>query len=247
VRAMRLMAGAVGLLVASEARAQFYFNNFNAGAGNFEVNGSFAFAGLVPPNADSPCDASAYCTNFLGYDPDGAGAAAPQILGNDVAALNLAGLPVHTDVTISFLLCTLRSMDGGPSGNDDIRFAAAGTPFFDGSFANFAGNSQTYCPGVASPCLAGTSAVEVDRLGYNWGGRENAVYSVSYTFAHTDPFLSLAWTGSGQQGAADEGWGIDDVRIDLVTPQAAVPEPTTVALVGGGLLALAGIARRRRA
>jgi choice-of-anchor C domain-containing protein len=45
------------------------------------------------------------------------------------------------------------------------------------------------------------------------------------------------------------GPALDDVSIVLLRPAApgVVPEPATVALVGGGLLALAGVARRRRA
>jgi choice-of-anchor C domain-containing protein len=48
--------------------------------------------------------------------------------------------------------------------------------------------------------------------------------------------------------SSNAGPALDDVSIiQLAGPPSTVPEPATVALVGGGLLALAGVARRRRA
>ena len=64
----------------------------------------------------------------------------------------------------------------------------------------------------------------------------------------TLPAVSGSYVGIRAAASGDSWLQIAEVEVyGDPTGVSAVPEPATVALVGGGLLALAGIARRRRA
>jgi hypothetical protein len=63
-------------------------------------------------------------------------------------------------------------------------------------------------------------------------------------FAHTAATLTVQFfaNGPGWQGGIDESWGIDNLEIILIVPEVegtitSVPEPGTLLLVGGALLA----------
>jgi hypothetical protein len=63
----------------------------------------------------------------------------------------------------------------------------------------------------------------------------------------TPPAVSGSYVGIRAASSGDSWLQIAELEVyGSPTGVSAVPEPATVALVGGGLLALAGIARRRR-
>jgi len=66
------------------------------------------------------------------------------------------------------------------------------------------------------------------------------------TFAYTSPTWFNSSQRAGSQGLADEGWGLNNIKItgNAVTP---VPEPETYALLLAGLGAVGFMARRRSA
>ncbi len=145
--------------------------------------------------------------------------------GNDTVNLTLAGLPSHTDVTVSFDLYLIDSWDGSgtdSSGNivtthgpDVWDLSVVGGPtLLHTTFSNLDEYDwwQAYpgaYPGANNPPLTG--AAEVDTLGYTYYG--NSVYRLRFTFPHSASSLELTFSASGLYGLFDESWGIDNVEV----------------------------------
>ena len=154
---------------------------------------------------------------------------ANQFLGEfstQTVRLSLAGLPSHTDITVSLDLYIIRTWDGNGTGNgpDEWEVAVASGPtLLHTTFSNIEAPTlpQAYpdaYPGDDHP--AGTGAAETGTLGYgprpgidpNWG---DSVYQLSFTFPHTENTLSLDFSGIGLQSIWDESWGLDNVEVTL--------------------------------
>lgn len=162
-------------------------------------------------------------------------------------------------------------VNGDHLGEDHWTFDADGATIFDETFSNGNQAGQTYSPAPGTPsCNAGfnavfapglhnpmTGAVECYSLGYTFtfppdysdpekaGKAEymDAVYNLSFVFAHTDGSLKLDFGAFGLQSLADESWGLDDVRVSVVE---AVPLPAAWPLLLGGLATIFGIGRYSR-
>jgi hypothetical protein len=75
-----------------------------------------------------------------------------------------------------------------------------------------------------------TGAAEVDTLGYLWGGVPmDTVYNLSFTFPHAGGPLVLSFSGAGLQGVGDEGWGLDNVRVNC-PPDCSNAAPSVATL-----------------
>ena len=65
-----------------------------------------------------------------------------------------------------------------------------------------------------------------------------------FTFAHSASSLTLQFfaNGAGWQGGQDEAWAIENIQVVL----DPIPEPSSILLVGSGILAVAPRLKRRR-
>jgi hypothetical protein len=203
---------------------QVYFNNFATNANGF--SGANAIE-IAPGNGDE----------FLGALSLGA-----------KASLGLSGLPAHNTVTLTFDLYTLNSVDGdGTSfccGPDYFILFADNQLLLGETFSNVTTWTQSF-GGANSPGGTGANPARTGSLGYSFFGPDHA-YQLSFTFAHTAATLSLDFVGATDQGWADEGFGIDNVRVVANAASAPVSLPSSLSLTALGLVAAAAVARRRR-
>ncbi|MFZ6026726.1 MAG: cadherin domain-containing protein [Chloroflexota bacterium] len=162
-------------------------------------------------------------------------------LSNETACLTLDNLPAYAPyVTVSLDFYAIRSVDGDrveklpgmpflrefPDyivGPDVWQFTADGSTLLHTTFSNWPDATQAYpgnLPSAGHP--AWTGAAEIDSLGYVWGTSvKDAVYHLTFTFAHTGSTLQLDFSALGLQDIADESWGIDNVRITVSGRSAA--------------------------
>ncbi|MGA2916458.1 MAG: PEP-CTERM sorting domain-containing protein [Sedimentisphaerales bacterium] len=164
-----------------------------------------------------------------------------QFACDDAVSLSLNNLPVHQSVTVSFDLYVIQSWDGtSPDWGPDVWQLSLGdgTVLLNTTFSNTGddGHMQSY-PGSYSSeeeYPAYTGASEINTLGYEFYG--DSVYSLSFTFAHTNSSLALNFAGFGLQDMGDESWGIDNITVAVNS--ASVPEPATIGILSFGALSL---------
>ncbi len=182
------------------------------------------FEGTVGPEwSSTSVDTTPSSRRFLGQ------------LGNDALTLTLPCLPAHVQVTLSFDLYVIRSWDGniitqpvsgGKIGPDvwGVR-DAGGSVLLETTFTNWLDFRQAYpgpYPGSDNAPLTGVA--ETNSLGYLYADRPmDAVYHLGFSFPHSTDSLTLDFYASGLQALTDESWGIDNVRIGVVSPYLYLP------------------------
>jgi hypothetical protein len=148
------------------------------------------------------------------------------VSGTEALTLTLAGLPAHSQMTLSVDLYTLRSWDGNRTdfGPDFWDLDATGTaPDIQPrtTFSNYVEVQQSYpdaFPG-ANPGTTGAAATG-DLLGFGTSGNSEipAVrYRLSYSFAHTDASVIFSFAGENLQFWGDEGWVLDNVVVSVTS------------------------------
>ena len=235
------LVAAAALVVAGSAHAQLVYSS------DFESS---------PPAALNP--GTALLTGVQGYA--GLGPAGNvfggQFLRSATAnkvTLTLAGLPTHDALSVQFLFAAIDSLDGTgsfPSG-DYFRIDIDGVTRFRESFANATDSQiQSY----AAP--AGVELARKLDLGFGGPGGyyRDSAYDLGadptfQQFAHSGSSVTIEFwmEGEGLQSLDDESWAMDNLRVtafNATTPP--IPEPSTYALMLGGLTLTAWLARRRR-
>ncbi|MFV2065405.1 MAG: SdrD B-like domain-containing protein, partial [Pirellulales bacterium] len=172
-------------------------------------------------------------------------------LGEEAVSLELDALPDHAEMTVEFDLYVIGPWDGAadaPNGPDQWMLSVEGGPTLAvTSFSNDAsGVGQNFpdaSPGAVHPALFG--AIATGSLGYpgSPGSVSDAVYRLSYTFAHADDAVKFDFSAAGIEGivagSVGETWGLDNVRVKLAGGQRIVT------LDGGDVITSIDIANAR--
>ena len=150
--------------------------------------------------------------------------------GNLETCLTLDQLPFHYYLIMEFDLYILRSWDGAevdhgviyPNiiGPDRWVFGVSGQePLLTTTFSNWKDSKQHYPHtylGGDLPSLSGASAVNT--LGYTFGSfAMDSTYHMAYRIDHNAQSLHIDFIALWLQSIEDESWGLDNVRVTLVT------------------------------
>lgn len=208
------------------AGATVYFNDFEAAVGpGWAITAGGGSLGL---------DSEAIAGSFLGLDD-------PIPVGgfnNNTVQLMLGSLPTHSSLTVSFNFLQIHSLDGGINccGPDYFVFSLPGV---------FARTTTFGGPTQAFPNFIETGGSPSDNPDHFGGipGTDTYSYLVSFTIPHTTDSAVLQFSMSGLQDITDEGWGLDNVRVETDT---VVPEPGSLWMLCLGLPVLRILRRKPR-
>ena len=167
--------------------------------------------------------------------------------------LTVSGLPAHTQLALEFDLYLFNSWDGNVVGSDGTFgpdfFSLSNDITFSETFTNHQVSSglpdQTY-PGAPDLCF-GNCGVGFFGAGdtHVYRGLDPTGFGSEFLISHNLSTFSVTFGGPTDQ--ADEQWSIDNVVVTIDGNNVvSVPEPTTLSMLGAGLLGLGAIAWRRR-
>ncbi len=146
---------------------------------------------------------------------------------NGTVSLTLSNLPPHNQVSITFDLFCIKSLDGsGPAGggpdNWQIAIAGAPSPLLLTNFANYYDQVQAFPDAYGVATNPGqTGADEVNTLGYNWtdGNPMNSVYYFrgprTFVVPHTAGSITINFTSFATENVDNESFGLDNVGVSL--------------------------------
>ena len=229
MRSLRIAAAtaAVALLAGSAQADIVYSNDFEAGSttgftGGGTVQGTQGYGAL-------PGFGQLFLRNDAVANP---------------TTLTLTGLSAHESLDIKFLLGVLDSWDGDPASTncckpDYFNVTVDGVLVYQQAFNNFTFSNNPSPTGDPETNLSwGT------HLGFS-GWVDSAWFLSLSAIPHTSSTATIKFfaSGAGFQWGSDESFALD--RLTVSSTAAAVPEPSSVMLLGLGLAA-AAFARRRR-
>lgn len=161
--------------------------------------------------------------------------------GAPSTVLSLSGLAPHNTLTVSFDLIVWDSMDAGKVFNVSLD----GSTLIGGVDTSNYGPSDAFA-GPGTLVSGSATGFSLPNFGNNGQFRDQGRRIVNLNLAHSASTLTLNffYSGVGVTGGSDESWGIDNIVIsdNNPAPTSGVPEPSTLALAG---LALAAVAVKK--
>ena len=168
--------------------------------------------------------------------------------GGSSTDLTVSGLSGYSEISISFSLYALGSLDGSGIGNccgpDYFKVTYnTTTELMNDTFSNNASWQQTH-GGAGSPGGTGSNPGETGQLGYDATYGPDHTYLLSFNnLAVTGGSALISFFGDSSQAWTDEGFGIDNIMVSAV---GTVPIPAALPLFASGLVALGWVGRRQR-
>jgi hypothetical protein len=193
-----------------------------------------------------------------------------QYLANfqrSTATLTISGLAANSTVTLGFTLDVIASMDGNGQnggGPDFFNVGINGNSVFSNTFANFGGgNTQSYPGANIAPVASngvpttnnspGTGAAGINTLGWTdicgCGSEfDDSIYDISGLTgtANASGVATIVFNDASNEAYMNEHYGIDNVLVDGTLAVAAVPEPSTWAMMILGFCGVGFMAYRRK-
>jgi hypothetical protein len=227
--------------------------------GCFALVSNNAVAGEIVYTSDFNSGMSGFTGGSIQTSPNDTMFLAPGAPGASTT-LTLTGLDPHTEVTLSFTLDAVGSLDGGPNPANggglgdffDVTYSSASSSnvnVFNHTFANYdGGNTQDYPILGSAPT---TGATTINGLGYTnfpsvGDSAQDSEYDLTLApITDSNGTISFTFTDNSNEGFGNEFYGIDNVVVTTDATAGNTPEPATFALVALGLCMLP-IARRRR-
>jgi len=186
-------------------------------------NGAGTFSTFYFNNFESYIGYELSSTNKFSFDNS-------MVLGpfnNDNASLNLSGLPSHDSVEVSLDLYIHDSWDGNNNtlGPDQWKLKIDNATVVNTTFSNFTYESQSFPQSVGSNNPGRTGAYNTSLpTRCNQGGLISSMYKIKIKVAHAATTIQIDMEGLNLENICNESWSVDNVKIDLRSPNSNLPQ-----------------------